>query len=90
MKKIAIVDFGGQYTHLIARRIRDLGVFSEIVHPESFEINEKIVGIIFSGGPQSVNAEYAFRINLDIDTNDSDLRYLLRTSASGKNGWWRD
>ncbi len=70
MKKIAIVDFGGQYTHLIARRIRDLGVFSEIIHPESFEINNDIVGIIFSGGPQSVNAEDAFRINLDIDTNE--------------------
>jgi GMP synthase (glutamine-hydrolysing) len=70
MKKIAIVDFGGQYTHLIARRIRDLGVFSEIVHPESFKTNEEIVGIIFSGGPQSVNAEDAFRINLDIQKNN--------------------
>ena len=70
MKKIAIVDFGGQYTHLIARRIRDLGIYSEIVHPESFETNNDIVGIIFSGGPQSVNAEDAFRINLDIDNNN--------------------
>jgi len=69
MKKIAIIDFGGQYTHLIARRIRDLGVYSEIIHPESFETNEGIVGIIFSGGPQSVNTEDAFRINLDINNN---------------------
>ncbi len=70
MQKIAIIDFGGQYTHLIARRIRDLGVFSEIVPPESFKTNEEIVGIIFSGGPQSVNAEDAFRINLDINKNE--------------------
>ena len=70
MKKIAIIDFGGQYTHLIARRIRDLGVFSEIIHPENFKTNEDIVGIIFSGGPQSVNSEDAFRINLDINKNE--------------------
>ncbi len=70
MKKIAIVDFGGQYTHLIARRIRDLGIFSEIIHPENFKTNEEIVGIIFSGGPRSVNAEDAFRINLDINKNE--------------------
>ncbi len=69
MKKIAIVDFGGQYTHLIARRIRDLRVYSEIVNPESFEVNEDIIGIIFSGGPQSVSACDTFRINLDIQKN---------------------
>jgi len=67
MKKIAIIDFGGQYTHLIARRIRNLGVYSEIYHPEEFEIKKEIVGIIFSGGPQSVNAEDAYRINIDIE-----------------------
>ena len=70
MKKIAIVDFGGQYTHLIARRIRDLGVYSEIFHPERFQLNEDIIGLIFSGGPQSVNAEDAFRINLDVHNNN--------------------
>ena len=66
MKKIAIIDFGGQYTHLIARRIRNLGVYSEIYHPEEFTINEDIIGMIFSGGPQSVNADDAYRINIDI------------------------
>ena len=67
MKKIAIIDFGGQYTHLIARRIRNLGVYSEIYQPEEFAINEDIIGIIFSGGPQSVNADDAYRINIDIE-----------------------
>jgi len=67
MKKIAIIDFGGQYTHLIARRIRNLGVYSEIFNPEDFEITPDFVGIIFSGGPQSVNADDAYRINIDIE-----------------------
>ncbi|MDA3812691.1 MAG: glutamine-hydrolyzing GMP synthase [Candidatus Cloacimonetes bacterium] len=66
MKKIAIIDLGGQYTHLIARRIRNLGVYSEIFHPEEFAVNENIIGMVFSGGPQSVNAEDAYRINIDI------------------------
>jgi GMP synthase (glutamine-hydrolysing) len=67
MQKIAIVDFGGQYTHLIARRVRNLGIFSEIFHPENFIISKEMVGIIFSGGPQSVNADDAFRINIDME-----------------------
>ncbi len=55
MEKIGIVDFGGQYTHLIARRIRQLGVYSEVIHPqtESGDLKE-LVGLIFSGGPSSV------------------------------------
>ncbi len=67
MKKIAIIDFGGQYTHLIARRIRYLGIFSEIFHPEKFIMESEIVGIIFSGGPQSVNSDDAFKIKIDIE-----------------------
>ena len=70
MKKIAIIDFGGQYTHLIARRIRNLGVYSEIYHPEEFSVNQDIIGMIFSGGPQSVNADDAYRINININDNE--------------------
>ncbi len=59
---ILVVDFGGQYNQLIARRIRDLGVFSELV-PNTMtaeEIKEKApLGIIFSGGPNSVYGENA-------------------------------
>ena len=55
--KILIIDFGSQVTKLIARRIRDLGVYSEIIPPNDLsKINEykNIKGIIFSGGPSTV------------------------------------
>ncbi len=57
-EKILIIDFGSQVTKLIARRVRDLGVYSEIIIPKDLQsINnfENIKGIILSGGPSSVN-----------------------------------
>ncbi len=55
MEKIAVVDFGGQYTHLIARRIRQLGVYSEVVPADAKPADLKeYKGIILSGGPSSV------------------------------------
>jgi GMP synthase (glutamine-hydrolysing) len=57
MDTIIVLDFGGQYCHLIARRIRDLGVYSEIL-PFDTDLEEiKALdpkGIILSGGPSSV------------------------------------
>ena len=56
-QKILILDFGSQYTQLIARRIREIGVFSEI---RAWDITEEEIlefgpqGIILSGGPESV------------------------------------
>jgi GMP synthase (glutamine-hydrolysing) len=70
MNKIAIIDFGGQYTHLIARRIRNLGVYSEIVQPEEFRHENNYAGLIFSGGPQSVNEKDAYRITIDLNSNE--------------------
>lgn len=60
MKSIVILDFGGQYAHLIASRVRRLGVYSEIREAETpaSELAE-CAGIILSGGPQSVNEEGA-------------------------------
>ncbi|NDL70228.1 glutamine-hydrolyzing GMP synthase [Vreelandella alkaliphila] len=55
--KILILDFGSQYTQLIARRVREIGVFSEI---RAFDITEEEIreynpnGIILAGGPESV------------------------------------
>ena len=57
LDKILIVDFGSQFTQLIARRIRELGVFSEIVSHKKIKlrhINKSVRGIILSGGPLNV------------------------------------
>jgi len=54
---IAIVDFGSQYAHLIANRIRRLGVYSVIVDEKTpIEELKSMKGIILSGGPQAVTA----------------------------------
>ncbi len=54
MEKIAVLDFGGQYAHLIANRIRRLGVYSEIL-PNDISASEldSFSGIILSGSPFS-------------------------------------
>ncbi len=58
--RLLIVDFGGQYTQLIARRVRECGVYSEI-HP--WDMSDADVrafapsGVVLSGGPESVNLE---------------------------------
>lgn len=64
-EEILIIDFGSQYTQLIARRVRELNVYCEI-HPFSKipEINENIKGVILSGSPCSVRDEDSPRINL--------------------------
>lgn len=52
---IAVLDFGGQYAHLIANRIRRLGVYSEIVASDTSAAElKRYKGIIFSGSPHSV------------------------------------
>jgi GMP synthase (glutamine-hydrolysing) len=61
---IAVLDFGGQYAHLIANRVRRLGVFARIFSPNSsIEILASVKGIIFSGGPMSVYAQDAPKFN---------------------------
>ena len=57
LNKILIIDFGSQFTQLIARRVRELGVFSEIVSHKKIklkDINNSIKGIVLSGGPLNV------------------------------------
>ena len=56
-EKIVIIDFGSQVTKLIARRIRDLGVYSEIIPPKDIlklQEYKNVKGIILSGGPSTV------------------------------------
>ena len=57
LNKILIVDFGSQFTQLIARRVRELGIFSEIISHKKIknkDINYTAKGIILSGGPLNV------------------------------------
>ncbi len=63
--KIVVLDFGSQYNQLIARRIREFGVYSEL-HMNTITLEEivalgNVKGIIFSGGPNSVYDDGAFK-----------------------------
>lgn len=62
MDKIAVLDFGGQYAHLIANKIRRLGVYTEILDGDvEYEKLLDFKGIILSGGPASVREEGSVR-----------------------------
>ena len=68
--KIIVLDFGSQYNQLIARRIREFGVYSEL-HPGDMKLNEilemgDVRGIVFSGGPNSVYDEGAPKCDPEI------------------------
>lgn len=63
-QRILIIDFGSQYTQIIARRIREIGVYCEI-HPFTMSSEDMVAfapsGLILSGGPESVNGHYTPR-----------------------------
>lgn len=69
MDKIIVLDFGSQYNQLIARRVRELGVYSEIL-PFNVELetlkDKNVKGIILSGGPNSVYDEFAPHISKEL------------------------
>lgn len=66
LQRILIIDFGSQYTQLIARRVREFNVYCEI-HPfhHTIEADENVIGIILSGSPSSVNDHHAPVISLE-------------------------
>lgn len=67
MDKVAVLDFGGQYAHLIANRIRRLKVYSEILEGDtSAEKLKGYKGIILSGGPQSVYDQDSIKCDPEI------------------------
>lgn len=69
LEKIVVLDYGSQYNQLITRRIREFGVYSELISHRvtAAEIKEMAPkGIIFSGGPNSVYDEGAFSIDQEI------------------------
>ena len=68
-EKVLIIDFGSQVTKLIARRVRDLGIFSEIITPKEikrFKDFNSVRGIILSGGPSTVTKEKFERVPIEI------------------------
>ena len=68
-EKIVVLDFGGQYNQLIARRVRESGVYCEILNyavPIEQWRDESLRGIILTGGPNSVYAEGAPRMKEEI------------------------
>jgi GMP synthase (glutamine-hydrolysing) len=57
LEKIIIIDYGSQFTQLIARKVRELGVYSEIINSNQIrrlKKNKSIKGIILSGGPLTI------------------------------------
>jgi GMP synthase (glutamine-hydrolysing) len=75
---IVVVDFGSQYTQLIARRLRELKVYSEIVPPGTSAAAiaaRRPVGVILSGGPRSVSEPGAPRVDPEV--------FLLGTPTLG-------
>ena len=73
LSKILIIDFGSQFTQLIARRIRELGVYSEIISHKKIkntDINKSIKGIILSGGPLNVYELKKYSFDKKIIEND--------------------
>tara|TARA_B100000902_G_scaffold30582_1_gene36626 strand:+ start:2493 stop:4028 length:1536 start_codon:yes stop_codon:yes gene_type:complete len=66
-QKVLIIDFGSQYTQLIARRVRELNIYCEI-HPfdKLPPIDETIKGVVLSGSPFSVNDNDAPQIDLSL------------------------
>lgn len=93
---IVILDFGGQYCHLIARRVRELNVYSEILSSdatkadiEALDSVMKLKGIIFSGSPSSVKAADGLRLDpeiLEIGVPVLGLCYGLQLLASMHGG----
>ena len=72
LNKILIIDFGSQFTQLIARRIRELGVYSEIIsHKQISNLNKlkkNVQGLVFSGGPLNVYESKKIKFNKEILT----------------------
>ena len=84
---VLVVDFGAQYAQLIARRVREARVYSEIV-PHTMPVDEMLArnpkAIILSGGPSSVYDEGAPGIDPALfDGRDPGVRHVLRLPADG-------
>ncbi len=91
-EEVVVLDFGGQYSQLIARRVREIGVFSELL-PHHVGVDEvrrrKPKGLILSGGPASVYADGAPRLDpelLDLGIPVLGICYGMQAIVLGLGG----
>lgn len=91
--KIVVLDFGSQYAHLIAKRFRMLGYYSEIALPSTdLSVFEDCKGIVFSGGPSSVYDEKVPEFNSEILNLDIPIlglcygHYIVQLGYNGQVG----
>lgn len=89
--KIVVLDFGSQYAHLIAKRFRMMGYYSEIALPSAgLETFKNAKGIVLSGGPSSIYDKNAPEFNSEILKLDIPIlglcygHYVLQTGYKGK------
>ena len=89
--KVLIIDFGSQVTKLIARRVRELGVYSEIATPHQISKLKdfrNIKGLILSGGPSTVTTRNFQTVPKKIfEKKNSSSWHLLWFTANFKNFW---
>jgi GMP synthase (glutamine-hydrolysing) len=93
VNKIIVLDYGSQYNQLIARRIREMGVYSELRHhditADQLKEIDGIKGIILSGGPNSVYDEDAYKLDpaiLDMGLPVLGICYGMQLIAYNLNG----
>ncbi len=91
--KIVVLDFGSQYAHLIAKRFRMMGYYSEIALPSvSIDSLKNVKGIVFSGGPSSVYDENVPEFNNEILNMNVPIlglcygHYIVQMGYGGKVG----
>ena len=88
--KVLILDFGSQYTQLIARRVRELNIYCEI-HPfNKIPTNlDEFKAVVLSGSPQSVRGEDALHPDLsEITRTQTYASSLLWGSIFSSFFWW--
>lgn len=92
---VLVLDFGGQYNQLIARRIREAGVYSEMI-PFNTPLEEILArrpkGIVFSGGPASVYSPGAPRIDWALYESGIPILgicYGMQLMAHDLGGGWK-
>ena len=90
--RLLILDFGSQYTQLIARRVREVGVYSEI-HPWDMSDDDikayRPDGVILSGSPESVNLDVPPRVShavFDLGVPVLGICYGMQTMAAELGG----